>query len=267
MANIYTKEVIATAKAEIGYQAKGKNNKYAKDLDAVGFYNTKKNGYADFCTIFVDWCVWKNTAPQTADNARAIVYEPNKDNCGAGCAQKVSYFKAHKAWYSKCQDAHEGDEIFFKSSSYVSAQNPLGVYHTGIVVAWDGKGLYVVEANTSGGKTLEKFYKYSDPKIAGFGRPKYTAYERPEVKPEPEPAPDPIENPDLYSIKVRKLYYNKSFVMVGDDVGTVQDIVGAKQDKNYGPETEKCVNAWKSAHGLPANGIWDSDCWTKSTAY
>ena len=258
MAEVYVKDVITTAKSEKGYQANGKNNKYAKDLDAVGFYNTAKNGYADFCSIFVDWCVWKNTTPQTADNARAIMYEPNKDNCGAGCAQKVSYFKAHKAWYSKCQDAHEGDEIFFKSASKVSSSNPLGVYHTGIVVGWDGKGLYVMEANTSGGKTLEKFYKYGDSKIAGFGRPKYTAYEKPAVKPAPEKDD---------SIIVRDLYVVEKAYMTGNDVLTVQAIVGSKQDGHYGPDTAKCVGLWKAAHGLENNGIWNEECWKIATAH
>lgn len=62
--------LLNTARAEIGYIEKatnsqlddktanpGNNNytKYAGDLDALGVYNGRKNGYA-WCDMFVDWC-------------------------------------------------------------------------------------------------------------------------------------------------------------------------------------------------------------------
>ena len=190
MATVYTKNVINTALSEVGYKADGKYNKYAKTLDAINYYNTKKNGYANFCAIFYDYCVYMNTDPQTADATRAIVYEPNSAsaNAGAGCTQKVSYYKSHNAYYTKKADACKGDEIFFKKSDGT-------IYHTGIVVDWDKNGFYTVEANTDGGRTEKKYYKYSDARIAGFGRPQFTAWEKPEPTPEPTPTPTPEPTP------------------------------------------------------------------------
>lgn len=170
MAELYAKDVCQLALAQVGKSC-GKTNEYSKELDSVNFYNTKKNGYADSCSIFVDDMVYRCIKPKSADNARAALYEPNKDNCGAGCTQAANYFKAHNAFYTKCQDAKCGDKIFFKKSNGQ-------IYHTGLVVDWDSKGLYTVEGNTDGGKVAKKFYKYGDSKIAGFGRPKYTAYEK-----------------------------------------------------------------------------------------
>lgn len=248
MATVYTKQVIDTALSEVGYKADGKYNKYAKTLDAVNYYNTKKNGYADFCAIFFDYCVYMNTDPKTADNARSIVFEPNKDNCGAGCTQKVAYYKAHNAYYTKTSDACCGDQVFFKKSDGT-------IYHTGIVVDWDAKGIYTVEANTNGGRTEKKFYKYSDTKIAGFGRPKYTAWE----KPKPEPTPEPKKGD--YDVKTRRIYYEPNGVLTGEDVKTVQKIIGAEPDGQFGKKSRDKLIEWQKANGLEVTGEFDRACW------
>lgn len=213
MAELYLDAVIETALSEVGYQSNGKFNKYSKTLDAVKFYNYPKDGVADFCKIFFDYCIYLNTNPQTADAARAMVYEPDKDNCGAGCTQSVQYYKNHGAWIAKPSDAHIGDEIFFKNGSGA-------YYHTGIVYDWDKKGLYTVEANADGGKTVKRFYYYSDAKIGGFGRPAYTVNEIP--LPEPEPTPEPQEK--QYRVKV------KSYLNIREGAGTKYKEVGRLQD-------------------------------------
>lgn len=183
---LYVVDVVAEAMAQIGKNC-GKTNEYSAELDAVKFYNYPKNGAADSCSIFVDDMIYRCIKPQTANNARAALYEPNKDNCAAGCTQAAQYFKDHGAWYSKMSDAHTGDKIFFKKSNGQ-------IYHTGLVVDWDNKGIYTVEGNTNGGKVAKKFYAYGDSKVAGFGRPQYTAYKKEDentqqseqpVKPEP----------------------------------------------------------------------------------
>jgi hypothetical protein len=72
----YTVEkLIAIAKNELGYYEKasllslddknankGANNftKYAKDLNAAGYYNGNKQGVA-WCDMFVDWCFYQLT--------------------------------------------------------------------------------------------------------------------------------------------------------------------------------------------------------------
>ena len=195
MANyeLYRQDVIDTALAQVG-KVCGKSSEYAKELDAVKFYNYPKDGAANSCKIFVDDMIYRNIKPQTANNARDAVCEPNKDNCGAGCTQAVGYFKAAGRWYEPFNskggcNGCKGDEIFFKKSNGA-------IYHTGLVVDWDSKGLYVVEGNTSyegkSGMVAKKFYSYSDGKIAGFGRPKYSE-DKPKEEEKTDTQPKPVE--------------------------------------------------------------------------
>lgn len=48
---------------------------------------------------------------------------------------------------------------------------------------------------------------------------------------------------------------------VGPDVRLMQGQVGApSQDGAFGPKTLTALNAWKVAHRLPADGVWDDAC-------
>lgn len=204
MAKIYRKPTVQWYKDQIGYTSgSSKSSKYSKELDGVGFYNSRKNGYADWCAIFYDAGIYENTEPNnTISDVRAIVYEPNRDNCGAGCAQKIQYYKNAGAWYphkAKGCPAQIGDEIFFGAEKYKSKTNPLGAYHTGAVIDWDNKGLYTSEGNTNGkGDVSKKFYSYGDSRILGFGRPAWTADEPPKEE-TAKPAPKPVEEKPVTS--------------------------------------------------------------------
>ena len=186
---VYAADVAKTALAQVGKSC-GKTNEYSAELDKVNFYNGKKNGVANSCSIFVDDMVYRNTSPKTAHNARSVLYEPDVDNCGAGCAQAVGYFKAHKAWIDNPKNFKVGDKYFLKQDSKKSKINPLGVYHTGVVVAVNGDEFTGVEGNTNGGKVADKKYKVTDKKLAGAGRPKYTE----------GPAPEPTPTKDQYTV-------------------------------------------------------------------
>lgn len=157
------RDVVNTAIKEIGYQGSPKKSKYSAELDAVKFYNGPKNGAASWCKIFYDWCVYVNI--KDVKKARAIVCEPDIDNCGAGCKQAIQYYKDHGRWITVHSKATTGDEIFFKKG------------HTGIIVDWNNKGFYVVEGNTDGNKVNKHFYYYGDSGIEGFGRPDWYKYE------------------------------------------------------------------------------------------
>jgi len=175
--------IIQTAKGEVGYLEKetnsqldnktanaGDNNwtKYARDLDQLGVYNGKKNGYA-WCDMFVDWCfvttfglstAWKMTCQQMK-------------GYGAGCTESARYYKNAGRFYTS--DPQPGDQIFFKN-------NGGGMSHTGLVVAVNGGRVYTIEGNTSsaagvvanGGSVNEKSYALSYAKIGGYGRPDYS---------------------------------------------------------------------------------------------
>ena len=188
-------DVVNTALAQVG-KVCGKSSEYAKELDSVKFYNYPKNGAANSCSIFVDDMVYRCCDPKTADYARSVVYEPNKDNCGASCTYSASYFKAHKAWISKSKDFQLGDKIFFQKSNG-------NLYHTGVIVALGDK-ITTVEGNTDGGKVTKKTYSFNDSKIAGAGRPAYTAAVS---APAPAPASSQPANNSGYTdqeIKVAK---------------------------------------------------------------
>ena len=204
----HAEDVAALALKQVGNSC-GKTNQYSAELDKVKFYNYPKNGVANSCSIFVDDMVWRCSEPQTANEVRAILYEPNVDNCGAGCAQAASYFKSHGAWISKAEEAKVGDKVFFAADQYKNKDNPYGYYHTGVVVSIDysSKTFKTVEGNTNGGKVASKSYSFSETKVTkgGFGRPKYTP------KPSPEPTPPPTPEPTDNTYKVVRI---KTFLAI-----------------------------------------------------
>lgn len=207
MAELYRNDCVEWWKSQIGYvSGKSKSSKYSKQLDELSWYNYKKNGYSDWCTIFYDAAVPNCMTELNVNQGRAFVYEPNNDNCGAGCKQKVDYYKKHSAWFPhkvKGCPAQLGDQIFFFADKYKSKENPLGVYHTGAVIDWDNKGIYTAEGNTNGcGEVSKRFYSYSDPKILGFGRPNWTAKEKPGNKEEKPIEEKPSATPKKYIVKV-----------------------------------------------------------------
>ena len=181
----YVDKVIRIARAEKGYLEKasksnldsktanaGSNNytKYARDLDAINFYNGRKNGHA-WCDCFVDWCF-----VQAYGKAKALelTCQPTKaaNNCGAGCKYSMQYYQKKKRFHTTPKI---GDQMFFKESS------GSGIAHTALVYKVDAKYVYTVEGNTSsssgvvanGGCVAEKKYKLDYKRIAGYGRPAY----------------------------------------------------------------------------------------------
>ena len=128
-------KLINTAKAEVGYLEKktnsqldsktanaGENNwtKYARDLDNLGIYNGKKNGYA-WCDMFVDWCFVQSFG---LANAMQMTYQPLTGGSGAGCTSSANYYKNNNRFYKN--NPQPGDQIFFK-------KNNKEMCHTGIV--------------------------------------------------------------------------------------------------------------------------------------
>lgn len=203
---IYAKECIEWWKSQEGYEAgANKSNKYYDVLDSVNFYNYKKNNQGiNWCTGFYDAGIYENVSDKNVDFARSVVCEPNVDNCGAGCKQKVDYYKSKGRWIDAkdASKAQSGDEIFYWSKSYISKSNPYGVYHTGAIVDWsdEKKKFYVMEGNTGGGngKVALKEVPYGASKILGFGHPFWTGWKRPKEETPNQDAvidPEPIENP------------------------------------------------------------------------
>ena len=174
MLNIVNK-VLTTAKSQLGYKETGKNNtKYAKYFDTTAwqFFNTKKQG-AEWCSIFVHWCLCQNISP---DKVRKILGEPAaKNNCAAGVKYFYEYMKSKKLIVKTPQ---AGDIIFLNSFG-----------HVGIVESVDDK-IHTIEGN-KGDAVKRCTYTKSSSKISAYGRPDYKSVE---IKAE-TPAPAKVASP------------------------------------------------------------------------
>lgn len=179
------KKVIEIALAEVDYLEKetksqldsktanvGDANytKYARDLDAINFYNGRKQGAA-WCDVFVDWC-FVQAYGKAATLKLTCQPTNNKNNCGAGCKWSRQYYQNKGQLFSSPQ---KGDQIFFYGSDGTT------ISHTGLVRDVDGSYVYTIEGNTSsesgvvanGGSVAKKKYTLDYGRLAGFGRPEY----------------------------------------------------------------------------------------------
>lgn len=175
MGSLYAKDVVNTALNEIGYEAEGSNKKYtiySAELDACNYWNgmDSKNGVADWCSIFFNWLCYANTRNENGDieankwDAHYFTFEPDdRNDLAAGCGYAADYYQQNDAW---TDNPERGDQVFFRNYA-----------HTGIVVDWDNEGFYTVEGNIDGGKVGKRYYKYGDPCVDGFGRPRYDGWE------------------------------------------------------------------------------------------
>lgn len=177
-------KVVSIALSQVGYKEYNNNQtKYAKDLDKVNFYNYPKYpAHAEWCDIFVDWCVYEASGKNKA-RALAALYEPTKDNCGAGCKYSAQYFRSKGAWSST---AVLGSQIFFGKKGAET--------HTGIVVAIGASTITTVEGN-KGNMVKKCSYKKTDSKIVGYGLIKYDSQPQPQPQPTPQPQPEPTPTP------------------------------------------------------------------------
>lgn len=228
--------------AQVG-EVCGKSSAYAKEMDAVNYYNYPKNGAANSCALFCDNSLLHACTGPSYDEdpdgakwtALAAMYEPQAPgaNAGAGCVQKVGYFRAAGAYYTDPQDFCELDEIFFASPDYISAENPEGLYHTGMIVSWGyieelgADGFTTIEGNTTyegeAGRVAYKYYAYDDPRIHGAGRPNWdgwepqTAPENPtQEKPKPEPTEPTEPTPEPQGVYYVRIAYNQEKDSAGE---------------------------------------------------
>lgn len=223
------KKVIQVALGEVGYLEKKSNanlddktanagdknyTKYARDLDALGFYNGKKQSVA-WCDIFVDWCF---VQAYGLEAALKLTNQPlGKSNCGAGCKYSRNYYKNKKQLFDKPQP---GDQVFFWPKDGIGGS---AIQHTGLVYDVDGTYVYTVEGNTSGangvvangGGVCKKKYKLTYERLAGFGRPDYgtAVVETPVAVPE---KPVTVEPDFAAGTKVVTITANSLNARVGD---------------------------------------------------
>ena len=146
----YPSDVVRIARNEIGYHEKrtnanldkktapndgaGNYTKYARDLDAISYFNGKKQGY-DWCAVFYCWLIEQTLGDGMS--ARSALYQPNaKYNCGAGCTPQAQYYRENNAFYTAPK---VGDQIFYGKTGDEA--------HTGLVIEVSDGSVYTIEGN------------------------------------------------------------------------------------------------------------------------
>ena len=266
----YAKDVIDIALAEVGYLEKENNKnldnktanagdenytKYSRDFDTKypDFYNTKKQG-AEWCDIFVDWCLVKAFG---VDAALKLLGQPKK-SCGAGCYWSANYYKQIKCFYTTPK---VGDQIFYKDSKGEPC-------HTGLVYKVDSTYVYTIEGNTSstsgvvanGGAVAKKKYRIDYSRIYGYGRPKY------DVEKETQTTTT-VKKEGTCTVKLKVLQKGSK----GSDVKSLQLLLigygyscgKAGADGDFGTGTASAVKKYQKAKGLTADGIVGEKTWKK----
>ena len=176
--------LLATARAEIGYIEKETNahlddktanagdgnwNKYARDLDALGWSTTAR----------------RTAMPGATSSRTDASSRPSAWNWACSCSAKPRrgwgwLLRLRQLLQAKGQfhtsGPQPGDQIFFTKDGGKT------MYHTGIVEKVAGGRVYTIEGNTSsaagvvenGGCVQDKSYPLTYSKIGGYGRPDFS---------------------------------------------------------------------------------------------
>lgn len=240
-------KLCAWAMSQVGYR-EGANNlqKYAESADLQAMYGWKPQNQP-WCDVFVD-SGFIDCFGLAA--ACAMTYQP----LGAGsalCRQSAQYYKTAGAWATSPE---VGDQIFFYSSGDIN--------HTGIVISVDGGSIHTVEGNVSD-MVAERCYSVGDSKIAGYGRPNWSAVEGKDL---PTPiiehvAYDATEKAEPKHYELRLPYLQRGDT--GDAVWVVQTMLQARNiycgpwgaDSDFGNGTEKAVKDFQRRHNLTIDGV------------
>lgn len=219
---------------------RGLFTKYAAELDSLGYYNGRKNGY-DYCAVFandayLNLCKNVETNPaKLVALAQKLVGQPPK-SMGAACKYSFNYYKQAGQATS---EPEVGNQIFFRYAVETG--------HTGIVYKVTSSYVYTVEGNVNGGEVQAKKYAKTNKCIEGYGRPKWSLITNAEPAPAPAPAPRPVLRFGSKGTAVKQL--QETLLSLGYKL----PIYGA--DSDYGSETERAVKAFQRDHALEVDGI------------
>ena len=167
-----TEKLLRIAAEEVGYVGhgsqsdldnpdgdnKGKYTKYARDLDAIRYFNGKKQGF-DWCAVFVAWCFFKGWGKDLSQ--KMLTYPPR--SCGAGVKWVYSYGKRAGRIVKKPKP---GDILILRSD------DGKGWRHVAIVVDADDTVIHTLEGNAAN-CVRWWFYAATDDRIAGYLRPRW----------------------------------------------------------------------------------------------
>lgn len=196
--------VIEVAKAELGYKEQGTNiTKYSDDFDKnyPDFYNTKKQG-AEWCDIFVDWCMVKAYGVEVAHK---LLCQPKKSS-GAGVVYSYGYYKKNNQVGT---EPRVGSQAFFGT-------NQKNLHHTGLVIEVNGDRVKTIEGNAG---NEVKIKEYNAREIYGFGYPDYSIVSSAAEAPVAPVAPSTDDNSTYKVVKGDTL--TKIASKFGTDLATI----------------------------------------------
>jgi hypothetical protein len=248
-------KVLQIAQAEVGTRESGDNGTlYARDLDAIHYFNTPKQNLA-WCAVFVCWCF---VQAYGADAARRVLFQPEQDNCAAACSYAANYYRQRGRFGLSPKI---GAQIFF-------GQNAGD--HTGLVYSYDAARVYTIEGN-SDDRVARRSYDLSNPWIAGYGYPDYESLpnggEESGDEPEPPDEDAPAEpDKNRFELRLRILRIGDS----GEDVRALQTLLAMRgfrcgfygADGEFGAATEKAVRKFQTAYYLAVDGEAGHDTWS-----
>ena len=254
-------KVIAVAENENGYLEK----KSSASLDSKTG-NAGRNNYTKYwrdlkpsfqgqswCKAFVDWCMKTAYGPDAAKFLMCGSYGDYYTPTSAAAYKKAGRFN---------MNAQKGDEIFFKNS--------VRIHHTGLVKRVAGGRVYTIEGNTSGasgvidngGGVCEKSYSLSDPRIAGYGHPRYDS-----TTSAKKATRNTTGENYMFIVQPFKRGDKGTHVLLFQEIFNARNAAwGWKQsslslDSDCGPATEAALKWYQKQRKLTADGICGPETW------
>lgn len=245
------------AESQIGYTEGYNNwNKFADLLDSINYYEgCGKKQNLPWCCSFVNATILNACTTDTDPKWTAyyVMYQ-NVPNTSAVVSNMANFFKNNDAYFTDTQDLQRGDIVFF--------QNDDGLCHVGFCTKWNESGFYTVEGN-KGNQVQKCFYAYDEVGgyVAGFGRPRYDAWE-----PDEEPDPKPVD--ETVTVELPVLY--KGIDSYGE-VLTIQALLkvfgftsdGFEVNGIFDESTRQAVMSYQEARGLEVCGIVNAETWNR----
>lgn len=265
-------KALEVARGELGYHEKASNaqlddktansgsgnyTKYARDLDALGyFYNGPKQGYA-YCDVGYDWTLVKAFGVEAA---LKLLCQP-RYSAGAGCYYSAMYYKQRGQFHGPNTVPQPGDQIFF---TYKAGE----VSHTGMVESVSGNQITCIEFNTSD-QVARRYYTVGQSCIYGYGRPDWDmdevgSEEDPPALVDPQPPTSEPAQPGTYKIELPFLKEG----MKGSAVEAAQTLLilrgcscgrkfyngSERADGDFGPITTAAVKKFQTDNALTVDG-------------
>lgn len=251
-------KLVQLAAAQLGYCEKDANanldgsgvghknwTKYARDLDAIEYFNGGKNGF-DWCATFVHWLFVQTFGKDLAQKMLCC----GARSAAAMCRYGRNYFRDAGRIYTRPE---VGDQAFFGNES--------NLYHTGLVVGVSGDTVTVIEGN-KGDRVQRCPYSISGGTIGFYGRPRWEL-----VADEDAPIADDIDTPggvQVCDVTLPVLKQGSS----GGYVKTLQILLKAYggyeigADGVFGSYTDTVVRKYQRARGLAVDGVVGKQSWS-----